>query len=87
MLWAAWVADTVAGVVGGEALGDARTLGLDAAFPALFLALLWPQLRTRWSIAAELLGALTALALVPLAPAGVPIIAAGAAALIGLRHR
>ena len=87
VLWLAWVGGTVVGVIGGEALGDTVTLGLDAAFPALFLALLVPQLGDRPSVVAALLGATIALSLVPVAPAGVPIIAAAAAALIGLVRR
>ncbi len=86
VLWLAWVGGTVVGVVGGEALGDPAALGLDAAFPALFLALLVSQLRTRRAIAAAVLGAGIAIALVPFTPPGVPIIAAAAAALIGLRR-
>ena len=87
VLWLAWVGGTVVGVIGGEALGDPVTLGLDAAFPALFLALLVPQLGDRRSVVAALLGATIALGLVPVAPAGLPIIAAAAAALIGLVRR
>ena len=75
------------GVIGGEALGDPVTLGLDAAFPALFLALLMLQLNGGRAVAAAVIGAGIALALVPFAPAGVPIIAAAAAALIGLARR
>lgn len=87
VLWLAWVAGTVIGVLGGEALGDPATLGLDAAFPALFLALLVPQLIDRRAIAAALLGAGIAIALVPFTPPGIPIIAAAVAALIGLVRR
>lgn len=88
VLWLAWVAGTVIGVLGGEALGDPAALGLDAAFPALFLALLVPQLTGRRAVVTAIAGAAIALALVPLAPPGVPIIAAAAAAFIGLRgHR
>ena len=87
VLWLAWVAGTVIGVLGGEALGDPVTLGLDAAFPALFLALLMLQIGSRQAVAAALIGAGIALALVPFAPAGVPIIAAAAAALIGLARK
>lgn len=93
-IWLAWVAGTLVGVVFGNLLGDPSTLGLDAAFPALFLALLVPQLdgadlrrlgsaRSRPLLAA-LLGAAIALVLTPVAPAGVPIIAAAFACLIGL---
>jgi 4-azaleucine resistance transporter AzlC len=87
VIWLAWVLGTVVGVLGGASLGDPAALGLDAAFPALFLALLVPQLRGRRAVAAALLGAAVALALVPFAPAGVPIIAAAGAALIGLGRR
>ena len=69
--------------VAGDLLGDPERLGLDAAFPALFLALLIPLLRTRASIAAALGGAAVALALVPVAPPGIPIVAAAGVCLIG----
>jgi 4-azaleucine resistance transporter AzlC len=87
VLWLAWVAGTLIGVVGGEALGDPVALGLDAAFPALFLALLMPQVGSGRAVAAAVLGAGVALALVPFTPAGVPIIASAGAALIGLARR
>lgn len=87
VLWCAWVAGTVIGVLGGEALGDPATLGLDAAFPALFLALLVGQLRSRRAVGVAILGALIAMTLLPLAPPGVPIIAAAFAALTGLVRR
>jgi len=85
MLFGAWVGGTVIGVVAGDALGDPETLGLDAAFPAVFLVLLIAQLRSRDAVAAALAGAAIALALVPFTPPGVPIIAAVAGCLIGLR--
>jgi len=87
LLYVSWVAGTAIGALGGQALGDPKTLGLDAAFPALFLALLLPQLRNRRTILAALLGGAIALALIPLAPAGVPIIAASAACLIGVGRK
>ena len=59
--------------------------GLDGAFPALFLALLVPQLVDRTARMAALLGALIALALTPFTPPGTPIVAASAACLLGLR--
>jgi predicted branched-subunit amino acid permease len=85
-LYVTWVGFTAVGALGAELLGDPNTLGLDAAFPALFLALLWPQVRGRRAILAAVLGALIALTLVPFAPAGVPIIAASAACLVGLKR-
>jgi 4-azaleucine resistance transporter AzlC len=86
LLYVAWVLGTAVGAVAGRALGDPTKLGLDAAFPALFLALLLPQVRSRKPLFAALLGAAIALALTPLTPPGVPIIAASAACLIGVRR-
>jgi 4-azaleucine resistance transporter AzlC len=85
-LYVGWNAGTATGVVAGDALADPATLGLDAAFPALFLALLAPWLRDRTALAAALLGAGIALALTPVTPAGIPVIAATAACLVGLRR-
>jgi branched chain amino acid efflux pump len=84
VLYVFWVGGTAVGVLAGEGLGDPADLGLDAAFAALFLALLAPQLRSREAVAAALAGAGIALALVPLTPPGVPVIAATAACLVGL---
>jgi 4-azaleucine resistance transporter AzlC len=86
LLYVAWVAGTAVGALGGQALGDPTTLGLDAAFPALFLALLVPQVRRRKPLFVALLGGTIALALTPFAPPGVPIIAAGVACLLGVRR-
>jgi predicted branched-subunit amino acid permease len=85
VLYLAWLAGTALGLAGGELLGDPEDLGLDAAFPALFLALLVAQVHDRRGAAAAVLGGLLALALVPFVPAGVPIIAASVVCLIGLR--
>ena len=85
-LYVAWVLGTVVGVLGGELIGDPARFGLDAAFPALFLALLVGQLRTRRAVAAAVAGGGIALALLPFAPPGVPIIAAAAGCLVGLRR-
>jgi 4-azaleucine resistance transporter AzlC len=71
-----WMIGTTVGAVGGSGLGDPRALGLDAIFPAFFLALLLPELRDPRSRAVALGGAL-----------GVPVLAASAAALVGLRRR
>jgi predicted branched-subunit amino acid permease len=86
LLYLGWNAGTAAGVLAGDSLADPATLGLDAAFPALFLALLAPLLRAGGStaVAAALLGSGIALALTPITPAGMPVIAATAACLVGL---
>ena len=85
-LYAGWSGGTAIGVVAGDSLADPATLGLDAAFPALFLALLVPLVRDRTALAAALVGAGIALALTPLTPAGIPVIAATAACLVGVRR-
>jgi 4-azaleucine resistance transporter AzlC len=79
-----WVGGTVAGALGGNVLGDPDKLGLDAVYPAFFLALLIDELTDRRSRVVAGLGLLIALALVPVAPAGVPVLAASLAALLGL---
>ncbi len=97
VLWLAWVGGTVAGVLFGDVIGDPNRWGLDAAFPALFLALLAPQvrdarpaaasrrrLRDRPTLLAAIGGATIALILTPFTPAGVPIVAASLACLPGL---
>jgi len=86
-IYAAWVVCSVAGVAAGSALGDPETFGLDAAFPALFLALLAGQIRDRRLLVAAIAGGAIALAMVPLVPPGVPIVAASAVCLAGLRTR
>ena len=83
-IWVAWVCGTVIGVAFGDVIGDPNRLGLDAAFPALFLALLAPQVRERVPREAAALGATIGLVLTPFTPAGVPIVAASAACLLGL---
>jgi predicted branched-subunit amino acid permease len=82
----AWVGGTVIGVLGGDALGDPMTLGLDAIFPAFFLGLLAAELGRPHAVAAALLGGAIALALTPVLPPGLPVLLASAAALIGLRR-
>ena len=85
LFWLLWVGGTAVGTVVGDLL-DPAAIGLDAAFPALFLALLVPYVRTRRSLAAALTAAGITLALIPVAPAGLPIVAASLACLWGLRR-
>jgi 4-azaleucine resistance transporter AzlC len=82
-----WVLGTIIGVFSGKALGDPRALGLDALFPAFFVALLLEEVRGRRKAAAAAGGAGIAFVLTPLAPAGLPILAAAAAALVASRMR
>jgi 4-azaleucine resistance transporter AzlC len=80
-----WVLGTIIGVLAGRALGDPRALGLDALFPAFFVALLYEEVRGRRKLAAAGGGAAIALVLTPLAPPGLPILAAAAAAALASR--
>ena len=86
LLYASWVSGTAVGVLAGDALGDPKNLGLDGAFPALFLALLVPQLRAPQAALAAIVAGAIALILIPFTPPGTPIVAASAACLLGLRR-
>jgi predicted branched-subunit amino acid permease len=81
ILFAFWNTGTFLGALGGDALSDPGVLGLDAAAPAAFLALLAPQVRAREPLAIAVAGAAVAVILTPLVPAGVPVLAAGAIAV------
>ena len=83
-----WNAFTLVGAVAGEALGDPRVYGLDAAVGAAFLALLWPRLHDGRNRLVAALAAAVALGLVPVTAAGVPVLAAaGVALLVGVLSR
>ncbi len=86
LLYVLWVGSTALGTAVGGILDDPDALGLDAAFAALFLALAVPYLRKRRALEAAALAAVITLVLTPVAPAGVPIIAAAGACLLGLRR-
>jgi 4-azaleucine resistance transporter AzlC len=80
-----WQAGSLVGALAGTAVNPAD-FGLDAAAPAAFLALLWPALKSAEARWVALGGAVLALALVPVAPAGLPVIASAVVAiLVGLR--
>ncbi|MEV0397943.1 AzlC family ABC transporter permease [Polymorphospora rubra] len=89
VLFLAWNAGTVVGVLLGGAAGDPATLGLDAAFPAGLIALILPSLRDRDTRRVALLGALVAVVTTPLLPAGLPVLLAltGLAVLFLPRRR
>jgi len=78
----AWVVGTVVGALAGGLIGNPRSLGLDAIFPAFFLGLLVAELRRPQARPVAAVGAVIALALTPLTPAGVPIIVAAAAVFV-----
>lgn len=77
-----WNAMTLAGALIGNAIGDPKTYGLDAAASAAFIALLWPRLHTNRSRAVAVAAGLIAWATAPHAPAGTPILIATLAAVV-----
>jgi predicted branched-subunit amino acid permease len=83
----AWIGGTAVGAAAGGLLADPEALGLDVVFPAFFLILLAEELRDRQAVAVAVAGGLIALALVPFAPPGIPVVAACGAALLGLWRR
>jgi branched chain amino acid efflux pump len=89
ILFALWNLGSLAGALIGSGI-DTSALGLDAAAPTIFLALLWPQLSRSRGPAVAFGAAVVALVLVPLVPAGVPVIAAAgvavAASVVPNRH-
>src|SRR2546426_196043 len=80
-LYSVWVLGTLLGTLLGPVLGNPTRLGLDAAFPALFTALLWPMLSAKHAVRCAIGGAVVALALAPFTPPGLPL---AGAALVGL---
>jgi predicted branched-subunit amino acid permease len=98
IVWAApaqflgWVGGTAIGVLGATSIGETTRWGIDVLFPVFYLSLLLPELfpgrklprNLRPITVAILAGAIT-LILTPVTPPGVPVLAAAAAALLGLR--
>lgn len=87
--YVAWVSGTIVGVLAGNLLGNnLERLGLDAIFPAFFLTLLVNELRAdNRAVAVASLAAMLAIILIPFTSPGIPVIAAAAAALLGLWGR
>ncbi|MEV5204864.1 AzlC family ABC transporter permease [Streptomyces sp. NPDC053720] len=83
-LYVLWNLTTLLGALGAEALGDTDTWGLDAASPAVFLALLAPMLKSTTERVTAALAVLLALGLLPVVPAGVPVLLSALAAPVVL---
>ncbi|MEV0374529.1 AzlC family ABC transporter permease [Streptomyces sp. NPDC050636] len=79
-LYALWNLTTLGGALGAEALGDTNAWGLDAANPAVFLALLAPMLRTTVERAAAGLAVVLLMVTMPVLPTGVPVLLSALAA-------
>ena len=82
-LYVFWNLGTLLGALVGTAL-DPKTFGLDAAFPAAYVAMVWPLLGQRRSLLAAALGAAICMSLIPFVPVGIPILCAALAVLVGV---
>ncbi|MFZ8998574.1 MAG: branched-chain amino acid ABC transporter permease, partial [Ilumatobacteraceae bacterium] len=80
-----WYLGIVVGVFLGNVIGDAERFGLDAVFPAALLAIIGNLLRQRAGAVAAAVGGGLCLVLVPVAPAGVPIVVSVVGAFVALR--
>jgi predicted branched-subunit amino acid permease len=81
-IFVGWNAMTAAGAILGDALGDPRTWGLDAAAAAAFLGLLWPRIQSRQPVAVAAVAAVITVLTVPTAPAGLPVLIAATAGIV-----
>jgi predicted branched-subunit amino acid permease len=82
-----WNLFTLAGALGAQAMGDTRAWGLDAAVPAAFLGLVWPRLENNRDRGLAVASIIFAIAMTPILPAGLPIIASAFFAIaVGLRR-
>jgi predicted branched-subunit amino acid permease len=81
-----WNIGTLVGALAGSAI-DPATWGLDAAFPAGFVAMVAPHVERSLGRRAAVGGALIALVTIPFVPVGLPILCASAAVLLGVRER
>ncbi|MTA37664.1 MAG: branched-chain amino acid ABC transporter permease [Actinobacteria bacterium] len=81
-IFVGWNAMTAAGAILGDALGDPRTWGLDAAAAAAFLGLLWPRIQSRQPASVAAVAAVITVLTVPTAPAGLPVLIAAAAGIV-----
>lgn len=84
-LYLFWNLGTLVGALAGNAI-DPQTYGLDVAFPAGFVAMLWPLLGDRRARLAAFTGGVVCLVAIPMTPVGVPILLSALAVLVGLRR-
>lgn len=75
-LFTAWNIGTAVGALVAGVIPSTDVLGLDAAFPAVLLALLLPSLRDRPVAVAALVGAVIAVLCLPILPPGTSVLAA-----------
>ena len=78
-----WTLGTLGGVLAGDSIPNPKELGLDALFPAFFLALLWRELITPAARVTAAVSTVITVALIPVAPPGIPVVVASLAVIAG----
>lgn len=81
-IYVGWNSMTFLGAIVGDALGDVRAYGLDAAAAAAFLGLLWPRIHSRQPIAIAVVAAVVAAVAIPTLPVGIPVVVAAGVGVI-----
>lgn len=69
-----WPLGVIVGAGVGKLLPAPETIGLDAVFPAILLALVLPALKKKTTLVRAASGAVLSLAAVPFAPVGLPVL-------------
>ncbi len=82
IIYLGWNLTTLIGALIGDALGDVRQYGLDAAAAAAFLGLVWPRLRQLQPVVVAIAAAVVAAVLTPWLPPGIPVLAAAVIAIV-----
>ena len=84
-LFSFWNLGTLIGAMAGSAI-DPQKFGLDIAFPAAFIVMLMPHVRSKLGRQAAMLGGALCLISISFLPVGVPILLAATAVLVGVRN-
>lgn len=85
-LFVSWNIGVTVGAFGGTLVSDTDAFGLDAAFPAVLLALVLPALRDPATRRGVVVGAVAALAVAPFVPAGLAVLAGLVGVLAGIER-
>ncbi|WP_336777973.1 AzlC family ABC transporter permease [Pantoea sp. USHLN256] len=69
-----WPLSVIGGAVIGRFIPDVSSIGLDAVFPAILIALIFPALRQRRTLIPATLGTALSVLATPFVPAGMPVL-------------
>ncbi|QCP61923.1 AzlC family ABC transporter permease [Pantoea sp. SO10] len=69
-----WPLSVIGGAVIGRFIPDVSAIGLDAVFPAILIALIFPALRQRRTLIPATLGTTLSVLATPFVPAGMPVL-------------